>query len=129
MTLALILLAAGYFAGRAALRSGAEPALAVTSKERPGQEGTAAAPQRKPPKETAVPEKPDGTPAAGPLDLNTADETALCALPGIGPELASRIVAYRTDFGPFSSAEELLEVCGIGEKKLKALEGLITVGE
>ena len=131
VTLALILLAAGYFAGRAALRSGAEPVLAVTSDERPGEEGAAAAPQREPPGEAAAPAGPEKTPEKpeGPLNLNTADETALCALPGIGPELASRIVAYRSDFGPFTSEEELLEVRGIGEKKLKALEGLITVGE
>ena len=123
-TLALILLAAGSFAGRAALRSGGEQTLAFVPDGRPGEEGPAAAPQRKPAEETAAPEGPEG-----PLNLNTAGEEALCALPGIGPELASRIVAYRAKFGPFSSVEELLEIRGIGEKKLKAIEGLITVGE
>lgn len=62
-------------------------------------------------------------------DLNTATSEQLEALPGIGEELAGRIVEYRTEHGGFSSVEELLEVPGIGEGKLAALEGLVIVEE
>lgn len=63
------------------------------------------------------------------INLNTATAQELEALPGIGTELAGRIVDYRTEHGGFSSVEELLEVPGIGEGKLEALEGLVIVEE
>jgi competence protein ComEA len=46
-------------------------------------------------------------------------------LPGIGPVLAEKIVAYREDHGPFASPEDLMLVPGIGEAKYEALEDLI----
>ena len=64
-----------------------------------------------------------------PLDLNTAAAEELAQLPGIGEVLAERIVTYREEHGPFTSAEELLNVSGIGEKKLEALLPEVTVGE
>jgi len=66
-------------------------------------------------------------PDPSPLDLNTASEEQLTTLPGIGEELARRIVEYRGTKGPFESVEELTEVSGIGPGKLAALEGLVTV--
>ena len=62
-----------------------------------------------------------------PLDLNTATAEELAGLPGIGTELAARIVAYREANGAFGTVEELLEVSGIGEKKLAGLEGRVFV--
>lgn len=59
------------------------------------------------------------------LDLNAATEDELDELPGIGPTLAGRIVAYREEHGPFSAPEELMEVDGIGEGRYADLEGLI----
>lgn len=62
------------------------------------------------------------------IDINTAGESLLISLPGIGQELAGRIVNYRTDNGPFESIDELLQIEGIGEKKLQQLESYIKVG-
>ena len=53
-------------------------------------------------------------PDPAPLNLNTASEEALTALPGIGEELARRIAAYREANGPFAAVEEVREDCGIG---------------
>ena len=66
-------------------------------------------------------------PDLSPLDLNTATAAELAALPGIGEALAERIVAYREANGAFASVEELLEVSGIGEKKLNDIRGLVCV--
>ena len=62
-----------------------------------------------------------------PLDLNTATAEELETLPGIGDVLARRIVDYRTEYGPFAEVNGLLEVSGIGDQKLEAIESLITV--
>ena len=66
-------------------------------------------------------------PDLSPVNLNTADEAALTALPGIGVALAARIVEYREAHGPFEAVEDLTNVSGIGQGKLAALEGLVTV--
>ena len=62
-----------------------------------------------------------------PLNLNTATQTELELLPGIGPVLAQAILDYRDSFGGFSAKEQLKEVSGIGEKRYAAVEALITV--
>ena len=62
------------------------------------------------------------------LDINTATESQLMELPGIGEVMAERIVAYRTEHGLFSSIDALLDIEGMGEKKLQQIEKLITVG-
>lgn len=66
-------------------------------------------------------------PDVTPLDLNTATAEELDTLPGIGEELAQRIVEYREANGPFESVEEIMEVSGIGEGKFADLEGRIIV--
>jgi competence protein ComEA len=66
-------------------------------------------------------------PDLSPLDLNRATNGELAQLPGIGEELARRIVEYREANGPFENVEELMEVSGIGEGKFAGLEGRITV--
>lgn len=50
------------------------------------------------------------------VDLNTATVTDLTQISGIGPALAGRILAYRSEHGPFLSIEELMAVSGIGEQ-------------
>lgn len=66
-------------------------------------------------------------PDPSPLNLNAAGAEELTALPGIGEELAERIVRYREENGPFAAVEDLTKVSGIGQGKLAALEGLVTV--
>jgi competence protein ComEA len=61
------------------------------------------------------------------VNLNTADAAALDSLPGIGPVLAERIIAFRTDNGPFTSVDDLGEVSGIGERLLDQLRPLVAV--
>lgn len=63
-----------------------------------------------------------------PLDINTASQQELEQLPGIGPELAGRIVLFRSTNGPFAVPEDLMNVDGIGPGKLEALLDLITTG-
>ncbi|NLG83055.1 MAG: helix-hairpin-helix domain-containing protein, partial [Firmicutes bacterium] len=53
-----------------------------------------------------------------PLNVNRASASEFEAVPGIGPALAARIVAYRQANGPFTSLEDLLNVEGIGQKTL-----------
>jgi len=68
-----------------------------------------------------------GVTAGGKLNLNTADQSALEELPGIGPALGQRIIAWRDENGRFTSVDDLLAVSGIGEKVLAGLRDLVTV--
>jgi len=69
-----------------------------------------------------------GPGAAGTLvNINTADALALESLPGIGPALASRIIAWREQNGGFRAVDELLAVSGIGEKTLAGFRDQVTV--
>jgi competence protein ComEA len=65
------------------------------------------------------------SPSEGPLHLNRATAAELDNLPGIGPVIAERIVAHRTEHGPFTAVEDLLDVPGIGEAKLASLRDLV----
>ena len=62
------------------------------------------------------------------LDINTASKAQLMELPGIGEEIAERIIQYRTENGPFEAIQDLLNVKGIGEEKLQTLDGRIKIG-
>jgi comEA protein len=64
----------------------------------------------------------------GPVNLNRATASDLEKLPGIGPTLAARIVAWRETHGPFKSLEDLLAIPGIGPKILEGLRDKVSVG-
>lgn len=55
------------------------------------------------------------------VNINTADVTQLTEIPGIGPKTAEAIVAYRKTVGQFKTLEDLIEVKGIGLKKLEKM--------
>ena len=61
------------------------------------------------------------------VNINTATQTELETLPGIGPSTASKIVSYRKENGKFKSIEEIKKVNGIGESKYKKIKELIKV--
>ena len=67
-----------------------------------------------------------GGEGGGPININTAPAARLEDLPGIGPALAQRIVAYREANGPFTSAEGLTAVSGIGARKLEGMIDMVT---
>lgn len=70
----------------------------------------------------------DTDPASGaPLDLNTATEAELDALPGIGPVTARAITTWRETNGRFTDIEQLGEVDGIGPTRLAGLRQLVTI--
>lgn len=68
-----------------------------------------------------------GTGLQGLINVNTATAVELDALPGIGPVLAERIVAWRTEHGPYASVDALDAVSGIGAKLLAGIRDLVTV--
>ena len=61
------------------------------------------------------------------VNLNTATLDQLETLSGIGEVLAQRILDYREEHGPFKAVEDLLNVSGIGDKRLADLKPHITV--
>jgi competence protein ComEA len=85
--------------------------------------------------------KPDGTnkvkiiPMTNPerlllgisMPLNTATEQDLELIPGIGPQLAQRIIIFREQNGLYKDIADLMNIKGIGEKKLKEIAPYVTV--
>lgn len=70
----------------------------------------------------ALPAEPDGR-----VDISTAGQAELERLPGIGPARARDILATRAQRGGFQRVEDLLEVPGIGEKRLEALRPFVAI--
>jgi competence ComEA-like helix-hairpin-helix protein len=63
-----------------------------------------------------------------PIDLNRASAEDLAAVPGIGPALARRILAYRQAHGPFQKIDDLEEkVLGFGPKKGEKIKSYLII--
>ena len=62
------------------------------------------------------------------VNINTATVDELDTLPGIGPTTAQKIVDYRTQHGPFSNIEDIMNVSGIGPATFDNIKNLITTG-
>jgi competence protein ComEA len=65
--------------------------------------------------------------SSGKININTASESELDILPGIGPKLAERIIQYRQQHGAFKRVEDIILVSGIGPKRAAQIKDLITV--
>jgi len=65
--------------------------------------------------------------AAEKVNLNTATLEQLQTLPGVGPEVAKRILDHRTKVGKFNKIEEILNVKGIGEKRFQRMKDRLVV--
>jgi len=63
---------------------------------------------------------------AGGININTATKQQLVLLPGIGDSYAERIILYRDENGSFTTVDGLLNVKGIGPKKLEKMRRFIT---
>jgi competence protein ComEA len=57
-----------------------------------------------------------------PIGLNSATFEDLKAIPGLGNELATRIIDYRASIGEFESIDELDNIEGIGKKRLAIIK-------
>lgn len=68
-----------------------------------------------------------GAVAGGLINVNTATATELETLPGVGEVLAQRIIDHRTENGPFTSVDQLVDVSGIGDAILGSIRELVTV--
>jgi competence protein ComEA len=63
------------------------------------------------------------------VNINTATTQQLTTLPGVGEKLAARIIEFRQKSGPFRTAQELMNVRGIGEKNFQKMQQYVLVGE
>lgn len=125
LTAAFLLFTGGYFT--ASVKSAAQP-YQVTAQLRPTQAEM----------ETAFPAgdgsasqeagRPDSLLPGERIDVNTASLLDLTRLPGIGESKAQAIVDWREANGPFQTADQLLEVKGIGEGILENIRPYVTVG-
>jgi competence protein ComEA len=67
---------------------------------------------------------------AAAVNINTADAAALAAaIDGVGMKRAEAIVAYRNEYGPFKSVDDLVKVKGLGEKTLDNNRDKLTVSD
>lgn len=64
---------------------------------------------------------------SGVVNINSADASQLSLLPRVGPKAAERIIAYRTQNGPFKKTSDLMQVKGIGAKTYELLAPHISV--
>jgi competence protein ComEA len=92
--------------------------------------GTASWGQQATAPSAATPARAMATAAVKPMskvNINTADETGLMSLKGVGKTKAQAIIDYRQKNGPFKTIDDLARVKGIGEKTVGNLKDQITV--
>ena len=63
------------------------------------------------------------------ININTANESQLAELPGIGPAIAERIVRHRQEIGPYKTPEDIKQVKGIGDKIFLKIKNLIVTDQ
>lgn len=73
--------------------------------------------------------KATNTPYSPFININTASQAELESLPGIGPVLAQRIIAFRQKHGDFDTIEDVKEVYGVTAETFEMIEDFISVGE
>ena len=61
------------------------------------------------------------------ININTATQTELETLTGIGPSMALKIIEYRSRNGKFTSIEEIMNVPGIGNAKYDTIKEEIEI--
>jgi competence protein ComEA len=61
------------------------------------------------------------------VNINSAGESDLQKLPGVGPSMAARILQHRKESGKFAEPEQLMDVSGIGEKKFAKMRPFVKV--
>lgn len=69
----------------------------------------------------------EGSAEGGLININTADVTLLCTLPGIGESKAKAIIRYREEHGAFRDITEIRNVSGIGENLYRDIADLICI--
>lgn len=121
LTAAFAVFLLGFFLGRNLVRPAVTTSrIAPTVQTMP--ESVPTVPEPSVPETTARPEP------EYPININEADVWTLDFLPGIGETIAGRIVDYRDANGPFTQLTDLLNVEGIGEKRLEQILPYITTG-
>ncbi|MGC8861233.1 MAG: helix-hairpin-helix domain-containing protein [Armatimonadota bacterium] len=70
---------------------------------------------------------PGFSPSNSQVNINTAGLEELDRLPGVGPATARKILDYRSRIGRFTSVDQLMEVKGIGPKKLEEMRPFVTL--
>ena len=75
---------------------------------------------------TNITEKPRPAGPSEPVDLNKATQAELERLPRVGPALASRIISWREQHGPYRSLDDLRHVRGIGPATVALLAASVT---
>lgn len=69
-----------------------------------------------------------GLPAYAAVNINTATQSELEAVKGLGPAKAKAIITYREAHGSFKSLDELGNVKGFGSTSVEKLKGELSVG-
>jgi competence protein ComEA len=67
-------------------------------------------------------------PAFAAVNINTASQSELEAVKGLGPAKAKAIITYREAHGSFKSLDELDNVKGFGSASVEKLKGELSVG-